>query len=153
METTIQEKAQSLKTFSKESPILGKIVCQNEMLLKTNEETIKERDSHNKSVLKWAASTFVIPISIIAIICTVIAISSGKWQPHHTLTLGLIAACFTTEIIIFFSIYKTHEVTSNLEMIDRLLDKKISSDNSEEQKIKLPFLKAMMSRVHKKDED
>lgn len=88
----------------------------------TNEELEKQAKKDNQNNLKclktWA-SPFII-VGIVVLIGTGISTVKNKsWSRAHTIGLGLVLSCFITEVIYFFSIFRSYEVIGDWEIIEK----------------------------------
>ena len=84
----------------------------------------KELQSKNKLTLIETAKWYVIIGSVIGILCYIYSIKNNLWKKNHTFGMLLIAGCFTTELIYYLAVFKTHIVIGDWEIIKRLYEKK-----------------------------
>ena len=128
-DSLVIEKATFLQGFFQTSPLVGKIACakmQTDLNKVVKEIELKkiERQKENVEQLKNTAINFVVPAGIISVILASIAIYKNKWKSSHTLALVLIAACFSTELVIYLAVFKTHIILGDYELLKMIFDKK-----------------------------
>lgn len=83
----------------------------------------EEKDILNRYALLKAMSLFVVPSVIICIILIIISVHQKKWGTHHSWAMGLIAGCFTTEVIFYFLVLEGHMIVGDWELIHGLFKK------------------------------
>tara|TARA_B100000945_G_C20364172_1_gene588707 strand:+ start:683 stop:1231 length:549 start_codon:yes stop_codon:yes gene_type:complete len=128
-ENLVMEKGKSPKVFIQNSPVIGKYICKkmksdNAEKLQNSIDKNKELQSKNKLTLIETAKWYVIIGSVIGILCYIYSIKNNLWKKNHTFGMLLIAGCFTTELIYYLAVFKTHIVIGDWEIIKRLYEKK-----------------------------
>ena len=99
------------------------------------QERAKEDEKHNLKCLKTWARPFVVGGIGLLVVSVATALGpailskgTNKWKKVHSLGLVLVAACFSTELLYFFGVFRTYQVLGDWDLIERLLSHMLPSD-------------------------
>lgn len=125
----LQDKVRFIKGFLDESPVLGPVTCVriNDLLSKsraTAKAEMTTRLKKNRRLLMGESSWFIVPCILVAVVAGILAHRKGRWSSEHNWSLALIAGCFTTEIFIYFGLFRTHQVVGDYEIIKMIFESK-----------------------------
>jgi len=74
-------------------------------------------NEENIETLKKTAFPYVSTCGIICIVCLIISLSNKIWTKSHSIALALVATCFTTEFVIYITLFKTHQIVGDWYII------------------------------------
>ena len=89
-------------------------------------DLIKEQNLHRnlenrKCLLTWA-SPFLVVMSAVLVVSVALALKNKTWKFQHTLGLITVIFCFVTEVIYFFSVFKSYQVLGDWDAIEQTIE-------------------------------
>lgn len=130
--TIIVDKIKNLKNFRGINLLLKNFISNSdiELLEKKGKQDKKNRDYKNNILI--IRSIIPIVLFLLFIIFALIIFSKkkgNKWYPYHTKLLFTIIFAFSSELLIFFLLFRKYDFISLFELLYDILIKQQTNDN------------------------
>lgn len=93
-------------------------------LLKTADQNKKDNIS---TIHTWCDPYMIVFSSLTILFAIRSFMNKGHWKSHHTFGMKLVTACFLTEVVYFFGVFKTFQVVGDWEIIEKIVFRKFQA--------------------------